>query len=505
MPGKKRTTLSTAQQFDHIIIGGGTAGAIVAARLAQAGRRIALFEAGPSDEETPRVLELRAWQALLESDLDFDYRIAPQARGNGRIRHARGKVLGGCSSHNSCIAFDAPDEDLDAWAAAGAAGWTADEVRPFFARVREEVHVEPPGSDNAFGRDFIAAAQAYGLPAGALIVDGVLRRGVNWTDLNKRGNLRQSSSVAYLHPLRQWDDRLTIYTGQYIPRLLVEQGRVTGVESADGPLRCAGDVILSCGAFDSPTLLMRSGIGPAEHLRGLGLDVVRDIPGVGEHLLDHPEGVITWETTRPLPPETANYWEIVLFEMTRAGLASPDLMFHLGYQVFDMHTAPSGYPTAAHGFSLTPNVTRARSQGVVRLRSADPVVPPFIDFRYFTDPDGHDERVMTTGLKIAREIVRQAPLEPWIKWELAPGPDVTDDEALSDYVRATANTVYHPAGTCKMGAAADPLAVVDGELRVHGLAGLRIADASVFPSMIAVNPCLTVMMIGERCAEFVLK
>lgn len=490
--------------FDHIVVGGGTAGAIVAARLMEAGRRVALFEAGPSDEGQARVLELRSWQALLESDLDFDYRIEPQPRGNGRIRHARGKVLGGCSSHNSCIAFDAPDYDLEQWVAAGATGWDPAIVRPFFAKVRSQVHVEPPGSDNAFGLDFIAAAEQYGLPVGPLNVDGRLGRGVNWTDLNKRGNLRQSSSVAYLHPLTQWGERLTLFTGVYVVRLLVEQDRVVGVDTPDGPVRCAGDVIVCCGAFDSPALLLRSGIGPAEHLRDVGVDVVHDLPGVGENLLDHPEGVIIWESARPLPPETANYWEIVLFEMTEAGLDSPDLMLHLGYQVFDMHTTPGGYPTAEHGFSLTPNVTRARSQGVVRLRDADPATPPRIDFRYFTDPEGHDERVMLAGIKLAREIARQPALGPWIARELAPGPDVIDDTALSAYVRSTANTVYHPAGTCKLGRAADPLAVVDPELRVHGLAGLRVADASVFPTMIAVNPCLTVMMIGERCAAFVL-
>ena len=184
---------------------------------------------------------------------------------------------------------------------------------------------------------------------------------------------------------------------------------------------------------------------------------------------------------------------------------APDLMFHFGTQSFDMHTRPDGYPFAAEAFSLTPNVARARSQGVVRLRSADPAAPPVIDPRYFTDPDGYDERIMVEGIRVARRVAAAEPLAGWVARELAPGPGVTSDEDISHYVRTTANTVYHPAGTCRMGGAGDGDAVVDPELRVRGIDGLRIADASVFPTMIGVNPCLTVMMIGERCADFMLR
>jgi choline oxidase len=172
--------------------------------------------------------------------------------------------------------------------------------------------------------------------------------------------------------------------------------------------------------------------------------------------------------------------------------------------VFDMQTKPAGYPGAEHGFALTPNVTRARSEGTVRLRSGDPADPPRIDFRYFTDPEGYDERVMVAGVKRAREIAAQPALRDWVRRELSPGPDVQDDAAISAYVRSTANTVYHPAGTCKLGAAGDPTAVVDPFLRVRGIDGLRVADASIFPTMIGVNPNITVMMIGERCADFCL-
>ena len=178
-------------------------------------------------------------------------------------------------------------------------------------------------------------------------------------------------------------------------------------------------------------------------------------------------------------------------------------MAHFGTVPFDMNTAPLGYPTAAQAFSITPNVARARSEGVVRLRSADPGDPPRIDCRYFTDPDGYDEQVLVAGLRLARRIAAQPALEPWVERELAPGVAVTGDSELSAYGRAAANTVYHPAGTCRMGAASDGDAVVDPQLRVRGVDGLRIADASIFPSMISVNPCITCMMIGEKCAQLI--
>lgn len=496
--------MSRSTVYDHVVVGGGTAGAIVAARLAMAGHRVALFEAGPSDEDNPRILDLVRWPALLESEYDFDYRIEPQPRGNGRIRHARAKVLGGCSSHNSCIAFFAPDYDMEIWEAAGARGWGPTAVRPFFGKVRQQLSFETAATNNALALAVIEAAQQAGLPQVHFNRDGELRRGVGWFDLNKRGGRRDSSSVAYLHPLRQWGEQLTLFTGAHITRILVERGRAVGVQTGDGPVFAAGEVIVCCGAFDTPKLLLLSGIGPADHLREHGIDVVHDLPGVGENLLDHPEAVVNWETTRPLPPEVINYWEVGIFDKTEADLPSPDLMMHLGMQIFDMQTKPAGYPTARHGFALTPNVTRARSRGTVRLRTADPAAAPSIDFRYFTDPEGHDERVMVAGIRRAREIAAQGALREWVKRELTPGVEVQSDAEISAYARATANTVYHPAGTCKMGAAGDPLAVLDPELRVRGLDGLRVADASIFPTMIGVNPCITVMMVGERCASFIL-
>ncbi|MCA9945341.1 MAG: GMC family oxidoreductase N-terminal domain-containing protein [Anaerolineales bacterium] len=488
--------------FDYIVVGGGTAGAVVAARLAeQPGVRIALIEAGPSDEGNEAILTLRNWPNLLQTELDFDYRIEPQARGNGRIRHARGKMLGGCSSHNSCIAFWPPDEDLRIWEAAGATGWGPEAVRPYLHRVREKVSLEFPPPNNDLGCAFLEAAQQAHFPVRNFAKDPH-SAGVGWFMLNKKGGIRQSSSVAYLHPLAQWDGRIQFFTNCFVSQILLNGRCAIGVQTADGPIFAEREIILCCGAFDTPKLLLLSGIGPAEHLREVGVPVQHHLPGVGENLLDHPEGVINWEASRPVPQETTQLWELGLFAHTQPGLDAPDLMFHFGTEPFDINTVPAGYPTTGNGFALTPNVARAKSQGTVRLRSANPADPPRIDFRYFTDPAGHDERVMVAGIRLARELAKQPALKPWIKQELSPGPEVQSDEAISEYVRRTANTVYHPAGTCKMGAVGDETAVVDPQLRLHGLENIRIADASIFPTMIGVNPNLTCFVIGERCVDF---
>jgi choline oxidase len=333
---------------------------------------------------------------------------------------------------------------------------------------------------------------------------GDTREGVGWFQLNKRGPLRQSSSVAYLHPLAGLPGNLSIRTGARALRIrLNDAAEAIGVDTPAGLVEARHEVIVCCGTFDSPRLLLLSGIGPADQLRALGIPVRVELPGVGEHLLDHPEGIVMWESAQPVPDISTQFWEAGLFVRTDRSLEWPDLMYHFGTVPFDINTAPLGYPTAQQAFCLTPNVTRAVSQGVLRLRSADPSVPPLIDFRYFTDAGGHDERVLLAGIKLARRIAEQPALRGWIKRELAPGAAVQDDAALSEYARRTANTVYHPAGTCRMGAAADALAVVDPMLRVRGVGRLRVADASIFPAMIGVNPAITCMMIGEKCADLV--
>lgn len=496
----------TENLYDYVIVGGGTAGAVIAARLAEdPSCRVALLEAGPSDEGDARILPVREWMDLLGTELDYDYRIEPQLRSNSAIRHSRARVLGGCSSHNSCIAFRAPDGDLQRWEAEGATGWGPAATAPFFQRVFERVHLEKITDANPLNRALVDAGIQAGLPRLSFANDGSFDEGTGFLPVNVKESIRQSSSVAYLHPLRNLPSNLHVLTNTTVTRILLDDNnRAIGVESSRGVLRAQREVILCAGAFDSPKLLLLSGIGPAGHLAEIGIPLRVDLPGVGEHLLDHPEGVVVWQSSRPIPSPIVQLWEVGIF--ARTGIDPdplPDMMCHFGLMPFTWHTEPAGYPTAEWGFSLTPNVCRARSEGTVRLASADPAVPPRIDFRYFTDPDGYDEQVMVEGVKTARRIAAQPALAEWIVGELAPGPSVQSDAEISAYLRATANTVYHPAGTCRLGELSDPLTVVDPQLRVRGVAGLRVADASIFPSITTVNPAITVFMIGERCAAFV--
>jgi choline dehydrogenase-like flavoprotein len=510
--GDRALNTSAAQEYDVVIVGGGTAGAVVASRLsADPALRVCLVEGGPSDVGDQRVLRLRNWLNLLESELDYDYPTVPQPRGNSHIRHSRARVLGGCSSHNTMISFLPLPEDLADWEAAGATGWSYERMLPYWRRLA--VHVQPvaEADRNPLAADFVAACHtALGVPVqddfnAAPFADGT---GFFSVGYHPETGTRSSASVAYLHPHLDRPN-LTVLTETWAYRLDTDgAGTVTGVRvrAADGSLRvlhATGEYVLCAGAIDTPRLLLLSGIGPAGDLRRLGIDVALDLPGVGEHLLDHPESLILWEAARPVPPQSAMDSDAGLFVRRDPGATRPDLMFHL-YQIpFTVNTARLGYDVPAHGFGMTPNVPRPRSVGRLWLTDADPSTKPALDFRYFTDPDGHDERAIVDGLRIAREVAATEPFRSWIAREIAPGPEVRTDEELSAYGRAAAHTVYHPAGTCRMGAAADPLAVVDPSLRLRGSSNVRIADASVLPTMPTVNPMIAVLMIGERAADLV--
>ncbi|MEV0275634.1 GMC oxidoreductase [Streptomyces sp. NPDC050610] len=520
-------------EFDYVVVGGGTAGAVVAARLSEdPDVTVCVLEAGPSDVGDENILRLDKWMGLLESGYDWDYPVEPQENGNSFMRHARAKVLGGCSSHNSCIAFWAPAEDLDEWAASGCTGWSAADCFPLYRRLESNdapgdhhgrtgpvtIRTVPP--NDPCGSALLAACADAGIPTTPFNTGKTVVRGANWFQINAREDgTRSSASVSYLHPVLGKRPNLEVRTGLQAKRLVLDGDGGGGGGGGDGELRCIGveylapdlirtrtvaarrETVVACGAIDSPKLLMLSGIGPAGHLRETGVEVRVDSPAVGSHLQDHPEGLVMWEARQPMVTRSTQWWEIGVFADTEPGLDRPDLMFHYGSVPFDMNTYRHGYPTSENAFCLTPNVTRARSMGTVRLRTRDFRDKPRVDPRYFTHE--HDVRVMTYGLRLAREIVSQAPMAGWAGAELAPGPGAASDEELLDYLRKTHNTVYHPAGTVRMGAADDPAAAVDPRLRVKGVRGLRVADASVMPFLPAVNPCITTMMIGERCADMV--
>ncbi|MCS7246576.1 MAG: GMC family oxidoreductase N-terminal domain-containing protein [Thermomicrobium sp.] len=496
----------TRHETDIVVIGGGTAGVVVAVRLAQRTElHVTLLEAGPSDEGNPLVLDYRRWMELLDSALVRNYEIAPQPFGNSAIRQSRAYVLGGCSSHNSVIAFVPLDADFDHWVRLGADGWSPHDVRPYYDRVLDTVPLMLPPSGSPYSQAFIAAAERAGYPTTDFRQwNG--RDAAGWLWFNAKDTTRMSSSVAYLHARAVPLPNLTIEFETVAHALILnDHGECLGVRTSRGEYYASHEVVLACGAIGSPKLLLLSGIGPADHLRALGIPVRHELPGVGQNLVDHIEGVVIWETKTPVAHGDTQFWEAAVFARCDATSPWPEIMIHFGILPFDMHTRAAGFPTPEHGCSMTPNVTHPRSRGTLRLRSADPEVPPIIDPQYFTDPDGYDLQVMIEGIRVARAIAASEPLHSLLAAEVAPGSRGTTEEELRRYIAQTCNTVYHPAGTCRMGSPSDETAVVDPRLRVNGIERLRIADASIFPDMITVNPCITCMMIGERCADFILE
>ncbi|MEE6169984.1 MULTISPECIES: GMC family oxidoreductase [unclassified Mycolicibacterium] len=512
--------------YDYVIAGGGTAGCVLAARLSEdPSVSVCLIEAGPSDVDDRNILELSAWMHLLDSGYDWDYPVEPQEKGNSFMRHARAKVLGGCSSHNSCIAFWPPAEGLADWEAMGAKGWGADGLWPFVAKLETNdaegdhhghsgpVRLRDVPPLDPCGAAVLEAAAKVGLPTVKFNRGTTVTNGAGWFQINaaENGN-RMSSSHAFLHPILETRKNLEVRTNSWVSEILFDdENNATGVRyqrpdlTGYDTVAARREVVVTAGAIDTPKLLMLSGIGPADHLREMGIAVRVDSPGVGSNLDDHVEGLVFWEASRPMVTSSTQWWEIGLFTTTQPGLNQPDLMMHYGSVPFDMNTLRWGYPTTDNGFCLTPNVTLGRSRGTVRLRSRDFRDRAKVDPRYFTDPEGHDEQVMLAGVRLARKIAEQEPLRSWIARELAPGPDAVTDDELLDYIHKTHNTVYHPAATARMGSVDDPMAVLDPELRVKGVQRLRVVDASAMPKLPAVNPNITVMAMGEKCADLMRK
>lgn len=499
-------------EFDYVVAGGGTAGCVLAARLSEdPDVTVCLIEAGPTDVDNDAILVLSDWMHLLDSGYDWDYPVEPQERGNSFMRHARAKVLGGCSSHNSCIAFHPPAEALDEWVQMGATGWGPAEILPLVQRLTETVRLRDVPPEDPCGAALLDAAALAGLPTVAFNRGETVRNGAGWFQINAGDDgIRNSTSHAFLHPILGTRTNLEVRTDSWISEILFDDAlRATGVRyqrpdlTGYNTVSARREVIVTAGAIDTPKLLMLSGIGPTAHLREIGVDVRVDSPGVGANLDDHVEGLVFWEASRPMVTSSTQWWEIGLFTTIDDGVAQPDLMMHYGSVPFDMNTLRHGYPTTDNGFCLTPNVTQGRSRGTVRLRSRDFRDRARVDPRYFTDSDGYDDRIMLAGVKLARSIAEKPPLAAWVGRELAPGPEAVTDDELLDYIHRCHNTVYHPAATARMGAVSDPMAVLDPQLRVKGVTGLRVVDASAMPKLPAVNPNITVMTMAEKCADLI--
>ena len=517
---------SDVNSYDFLIVGGGTAGCVIASRLSEylPNKRVLLIEAGPSDFMDDRVLLLKDWLGLLGGELDYDYPTTEQPNGNSHIRHSRAKVLGGCSSHNTLISFRPFEYDCERWVEQGCKGWDFKTFTRVLDNLRNTVQPVHQQHRNQLCLDWVkSCSTSMDIP---VIPDynkeirntGSLKQGVGFFSVsyNPDDGRRSSASVAYIHPILRGEEKrpnLTILTNTWVSKINVDGDNVTGInitlrDGSKRTLRAKAETVLCAGAVDTPRLMLLSGLGPAQQLDSLDIPVVKDLQGVGENLLDHPESIILWELNKPVPEnQTTMDSDAGIFLRRQLPNAEghdgeiADVMMHC-YQIpFVFNTSRLGYEQPKDAFCMTPNIPRPRSRGKLYLVSKDPSVKPALDFRYFTDPEGYDAATIVAGLKAAREIAKEKPFADWIKKEIAPGPAIQTDEALSEYGRKVAHTVYHPAGTTKMGDLSNPMAVVTPDLKIRGLKGVRIADAGVFPEMPTINPMLTVLGIGERAAE----
>jgi choline dehydrogenase-like flavoprotein len=493
------------EEFDYIVVGGGTAGCIVAARLSEdPDVSVCLIEAGPSDEHEERAGSIRRWAEMLEGEYDRDYRSVPQERGNSGIRQARLRILGGCSTANTMISWRPLRGDLDEWAALGVEGWDYDTVSASYDRIAGPIGPVAATDRNPYVADAVAAAaSALGLARRESWNDVEFADGAGFFEIgyDPATNMRSSTSRAYLHGVDRAN--LTLLLESTVERIVLEAGRAIGVQVDGRVIGARREVIVCCGAIDSPTLLMRSGIGPAPVLTAAGVDVIVDLPGVGENLQDHAEGLIVWEATGERSDVCATGWDAGYVLRVDDDSTVPDISTHIPLHSWTVHAETYGAVIPENNVSFAPNVAKPRSRGRVWITSAHPQVPPAIDYRAFTDPHGRDERMLVEGVRRARRVAAAEPFASHLVREVFPGEHLQTDEELSAVLRATHQTVYHVSCTCRMGGSADPFAVLDSELRVRGVAGVRVVDASVFPTISALNPVGTVMAVAERAVELI--
>ena len=517
--------------YDYIVVGAGSAGCVLAARLSEDPRvRVLLLEAG-GDDSAREVRIPAAFSRLFKSERDWNYSTEEEPWLNGRrLYWPRGKMLGGSSSMNAMIYIRGNPSDYDGWKNLGNDGWGWADVLPYFMKSENQelggspfhgaggpMTVSDLRCVNELTRAFVAGALETGIPANNDF-NGTVQDGAGLYQVTQKNGARQSAADAYLKPaLRRRN--LTLQTKAHAIRLIIERNRAAGIEYVrNGRIRKANaerEVILAAGAVNSPQLLLLSGIGPAGEMKKAGVAPREELPGVGRNLQDHPmvsvgylcEKPVSLASAESLPnvvrwlifrsgPLASNVAEGGAFVRTRANLPAPDLQILFGPAYYVNHGLER---RKEHCFGFGPTLIRPESRGSVSLRSANPFDAPAIRPNYLSTE--HDVRVMVEGVRRSREIANTKAFKPYRGAELHPGSKIATTEQVADFLRANMQTLYHPVGTCKMGS--DAMAVVDQRLRVRGIEGLRVADASVMPRIISGNTNAPAIMIAEKAADMI--
>ncbi len=530
-----------SEAYDFIVAGAGSAGCAVAGRLSEDGRhRVLLLEAGPTDRNPWIHVPLGFTKVYTDASVNWKFQSEPvEALDNRVLYQPRGKVLGGSSSINGTVYIRGNPADYDEWRQRGAEGWDWDSVLPFFKRAEDQergadhfhgaggpLRVSDVPEKTPLARAMVEAAVQAGIPANPDF-NGATQEGCGFYQFTASRHRRWSSARAYLHPAKGRAN-LDIVTGALVRRVVLEDGRAVGIEyqvAGEARLARAGrEIVLSGGTYGSPQMLQLSGIGPGEVLRAAGIEVLHELPGVGANLQDHFNSYVAYRARRPetlndlalsLPRRLVAGARYALFQtgpLANTGIPAgafvrsdprlerPDLQINmLAWSTAD-RTATGIVPHPFSGFTLSPVHLKPEGRGTVHVKSAEPGAPPAIRFQFLATD--YDREAILHGLKLVRKIASQPALADFIAEEVQPGPACASDEDLLTDVRERAIANYHPVGTCRMGVGPD--AVVDPKLRVHGVHGLRVADASIMPSITAGNTNAPSIMIGEKVAAMIL-
>jgi choline dehydrogenase len=541
MADQRQIVTGAAETFDFIVTGAGSAGCPVAARLSESGKyRVLLLEAGGPDRNPWIHIPLGYTKTYTDPRVNWMFESEPEVQLNGRtLYQPRGKVLGGTSSINGMVYMRGTPTDYDNWRQRGCEGWDWESVLPFFKKAENQergpdefhgvggpLNVSNPVR-SPLGDAMVQAAVEAGIPSNPDF-NGPRQEGVGYYQTTTSNRRRWSAAKAYLKPARSRPN-LKIVTNAHATRVLIEDGRAVGVEyrTPDGlfTARASGEVIVSGGVYGSPQLLQLSGLGPAALLQELGIPVVRDMPGVGAHLHDHFNTYLVWRCSQPVTINDLALSALrklkagVQYAFTRSGhlsnagiyagafvrsdprLEQPDLQINMfGWSALErLRTGVKPHPFSA--FTLSPVHLRPEGRGTVRIKSPDPLAPPAIQFNFLATD--YDFQALIYGTRLSRTIAAQPALKPFVLEEVLPGPQVETDDELVEEIRVRGVSNLHPVGTCRMGHEVD--AVVDPRLRVYGIKGLRVADASIMPQVPGGNTNAPSIMIGEKCAAMILE